>query len=142
MFVRDGLALLDVNLSEQVHIAPISRDIHAMLWFARQLPLQDVPHLVAKRHVLAFAVQCAGCHAGDLQDGFMQQRMLGEKASCIESCIAHVENRNRMMRWASRHAERGLSATRLESEITTMSPQQRVWLRGGRPTRPIGDGDE
>ena len=77
MFVRDSLVFLDVNLSEQVHIAPISRDIHAMLWFARQLPLQDVPHLVAKGHVSPFALQCGRFRAEDLQNGFMQEGMLG-----------------------------------------------------------------
>ena len=71
------VSLLEVHLPEQVHIAPITRDVHTMLWVVGQFALQDIPQLVAKRHVLAFAVQCAGCRAEDLQDGFMQQRMLG-----------------------------------------------------------------
>ena len=77
MRVRDGLPLLEAHLPEQVHSAPITRAVHTMLWFSGQLALQDVPHLLAKRQVLAFAVQCAGCRAEDLRDGFMQQRMLG-----------------------------------------------------------------
>ena len=73
----DCLPLLEVFLLEQVHLASITRGVHTVLWFAGQLALQDGPHLVAKRHVLAFAVQCAGCRTEDLQDGSMQQRMLG-----------------------------------------------------------------
>ena len=48
-----------------------------MLWFARQLPPQDVPHPVAKGHVSPSALQCGSCRAEDLQNGFMQEGMLG-----------------------------------------------------------------
>lgn len=128
IFVRDGLALLDANLSEQVHIAPIMRDIHAMLWFAaRQLPLQDVPHLVAKGHVPPSAIQCGSCRAEDLQNGFMQKGMIGRgnQDSLVDVAPRGTDARNQLAAGSFTQDVREVDEKRrLDVEVTSSNEEQ------------------